>query len=256
MELFPALFIGHGSPMNAIEDNEFSREWKLVASQIPRPEVIVCISAHWQTNGTFITAMDEPRTIHDFYGFPEELYQQQYPAPGDPVFAEEILLHFENHLIKPDYAWGIDHGCWSVLMHLFPDADIPVLQLSLDLKKNPEDHFQLAQQLQWLRKRKVLVVGSGNIVHNLRLIDWQNVNHPWAEEFDQLVKTKIDKRDFDALVNYNSLGDNYQKAIPTDEHYLPLLYILAMVNDNSKIKYFCEKVSLGSLSMRGLIIEG
>jgi 4,5-DOPA dioxygenase extradiol len=237
MELFPALFIGHGSPMNAIENNEITKEWESIPALIPRPEAIVCISAHWVTNGTQITAMDEPRTIHDFYGFPDELFQQQYPAPGNPMLAEEIIQHFNGHLIKPDFNWGLDHGTWSVLTRIFPDADIPVIQLSINGQAQLAQHFQLAKQLLWLREKKVFVVGSGNIVHNLRLINWSGGAHTWAEAFDQTVREKIEARDFESLIHYEQFGENAFKAIPTTEHYIPMLYILGMTTPQSRIRF-------------------
>jgi 4,5-DOPA dioxygenase extradiol len=254
MSLYPAIFIGHGNPMNALEDNEYSLEWELLGSKLSKPKSVVCISAHWVTNDTLVTAMDEPRTIHDFYGFPEELSQIQYPAPGDPVLAMEICKNSKS-MIKPDHKWGLDHGCWSVLKRMFPEADIPVIQISLNNKLTPSEHFELAQQLKYLRTKNILILGSGNIVHNLSRLKWSEDAHPWAVSFDALVKDKIIRRNFSSLTNYQSLGENAIQAIPSVEHYLPLLYILGLTNPNSKIDFFCEEVTMGSISMRSLIVE-
>lgn len=254
MALYPAVFIGHGNPMNALEDNEYSLEWELLGGKLPNPKSIVCISAHWVTEETLITAMDEPRTIHDFYGFPEELSQIQYPAPGDPVLALDICKNSKAR-IKPDQRWGLDHGCWSVLKRMFPEADIPVIQLSLNKKLTPAEHFELAQQLRYLRTKNIMILGSGNIVHNLSRLKWTEEAHPWAVAFDGIVKEKIIRRDFGALINYKNLSVDAHHSIPTEEHYLPLLYILGMSNPNSKIEFFCEEVTMGAISMRSLIVE-
>lgn len=254
MASYPVLFFGHGSPMNAIENNEFTREWEKIGTQLPRPKNIVCISAHWTTIGTMVTAMDEPRTIHDFYGFPDELTQVQYPAPGNPVLAEEICKHSQNK-IKPDFKWGYDHGCWSVLKRLFPDADVPVIQLSLDTKLSPKQHYELAQHIKYLRDKDVLVIGTGNIVHNLGQITWTDNAHPWAIEFDEYIKEKIKARDYRALFNYEDMGEPAILSVPSLEHYLPLLYILGMATPFSDIKFFCEKVTMGAISMTSLIVE-
>lgn len=254
--MHPAVFIGHGSPMNAIENNEFTREWERLGRELPVPEAIVCISAHWVTSGIYITAMDEPRTIHDFYGFPEELYQQQYPAPGSPVLAQEILSHFNHQTLKPDLQWGYDHGCWTVAKCMYPDADIPMIQISLNANYPPEEHFSFARQLHWLRERKILVLGSGNIVHNLGRMVWTNKAHTWAAAFDNFAKEKIEQRDFETLIHYNTQGEMARLSVPTNEHYLPLLYILALVNPDSTISFFNEKVTLGAISMRGLVVNG
>lgn len=254
MTQYPALFVGHGSPMNALEENEYSLEWRTISSGLPKPRSIVCISAHWTTGDTFITAMDEPRTIHDFSGFTEELSQVQYPAPGDPVLAEAICKQAQ-YRIKPDYRWGLDHGCWSVLKHMYPDADIPLIQLSLNNNLTAREHFELGQQLQYLRSQNILVIGSGNIVHNLSVVKWADEAYPWALDFDELVKKKIADRDFDSLINFGGLHPDFRLAIPTIEHYLPMLYILGMSSPDSDINFFCEDVTMGAISMTGMLVE-
>ncbi len=253
MALYPALFIGHGNPMNALETNEFSLEWEQLGAKLQQPKSIVCISAHWTTQEPMITAMDEPRTIHDFYGFPDELSQVQYPSPGNPVLAQEICHHTHSK-IKPDLRWGIDHGTWSILKQMFPDAEIPVIQLSISNNLTPKEHFELGEQLKYLRTQNVLVLGSGNIVHNLGKIKWADEAYPWAEEFDELVKQKITSRDFDTLINYQNLPQA-SLSIPTPEHYLPMLYILGMINPHSNISFFCENVTMGAISMTSFMVE-
>ncbi len=252
----PIVFVGHGSPMNAIEKNEFSIKWNNIGKQLPVPKLILCISAHWETEGTHITAMKNPRTIYDFYGFPEELYKINYPAPGSPERADEIKKATAETEVLLDNQWGLDHGCWSVLYHMYPKANIPVLQLSLDHTKPPEYHYNLAKQLSSLRDQKVLIIGSGNMVHNLRMIDWNDEAFDWALEFDNKLTGLIKNRDHSPLINYSSLGEAAKLSIPTNEHYLPLLYILALQEDNEQIHFFNERVTLGSISMRGVIIGG
>lgn len=253
MALYPALFIGHGNPMNALETNEFSLEWEQLGAKLQQPKSIVCISAHWTTQEPMITTMDEPRTIHDFYGFPDELGQVQYPAPGNPMLAQEICRHTHNK-IKPDVRWGLDHGTWSILKQMFPDAEIPVIQLSISNNLTPKEHFDLGEQLKYLRTQNVLVLGSGNIVHNLDKIKWADEAFPWAEEFDEIVKQKITGRHFDALINYDKLP-HASLTIPTPEHYLPMLYILGMTNPHSNISFFCENVTMGAISMTSFMVE-
>lgn len=248
----PVMFIGHGSPMNAIEDNEFSRAWRQQGSTLPAPKAILCISAHWQTKGTKVTAMNSPRTIHDFYGFPPELNKKEYPAPGTPEFAKQTaqLIHSTN--VEQDSEWGLDHGTWSVLSRMYPEAKIPVYQLSLDYSLSPEWHYALAAELSELRKRGVLIIGSGNIVHNLGMMKWTNEAFDWAIEFDQLVKDKILKGDYQSLVRYDKLGEPAKLSIPTNEHYLPMLYILALKDKKDELSFFAEKTLMGSVSMRSL----
>jgi len=249
----PALFVGHGSPMNAIEENEFSRAWMTVGASLPKPRAILCISAHWETGGPCVTAMSQPKTIDDFYGFPEALSQKQYPAPGSPELA--YLIQETLPLgVKLDYEWGLDHGTWSVLCRMFPKAEIPVVQLSLDRTQKPEFHYELGQQLQRLRTKGVLIIGSGNVVHNLREVMWRDTAYDWAIEFDHQVKISILARDHAALIHYEQLGQSAQLSIPTNEHYLPLLYVLALQRATEAVSFFAEKVTLGAISMRSVKI--
>ncbi|MHB9055149.1 MAG: 4,5-DOPA-extradiol-dioxygenase [Paludibacteraceae bacterium] len=257
-QTMPAIFVGHGSPMNAIETNSFTETWKKLGETIPKPELIICISAHWETRGTYITSMPHPRTIHDFGGFPEELYEVQYPAPGYPEFAEKIVNDNPGLNIKPDnHEWGFDHGSWSVIKHFYPKADIPMIQLSIDHLKTFQQHYDLAQKLSYLRNEGVLIIGSGNIVHNLRAVDWNNPEsgYDWAAEVTDKVKQWILEKNYGELLNITQKGGNYRMAIPTPEHYIPLLYILAMQNNDDKIDFFCDELSMGSLSMTGVLLS-
>ena len=250
----PVLFVGHGSPTNAIEDNEFSRSWVASAKALPRPKAIVCVSAHWETVGTHVTAMQRPRTIHDFHGFPQELFELQYPAPGYPALAQLVQQSMRSIEVRPDFDWGLDHGTWSVLHQMFPEADIPVIQLSLDRTKGAEFHYELGKELQTLRNRGILVIGSGNIVHNLGQMVWQDAAYDWAIEFDEMMKRLILSGDHRAIINYHSFGQLANLSVPTNEHFLPILYILAMQDKKDEIRFFAEKVTLGSMSMRSLRI--
>jgi 4,5-DOPA dioxygenase extradiol len=246
----PALFVGHGSPTNAIEDNEFSRAWAEAAKTLPGPRAILCVSAHWEAPATRVTAMPVPRTIHDFYGFPRPLYEMQYLAPGDPDLAEFVREHVRATEVLPDHDWGLDHGTWSVLCRMFPAADIPVVQLSLNRTREPAFHYELGRELRELRNRGVLIVGSGNIVHNLGRIVWEDTAYDWALEFDDTVRRLILDGDHDALVNYDRLGRAARLSVPTNEHFLPLLYILGLREEGDRMSFFAEKVTLGSISMR------
>jgi 4,5-DOPA dioxygenase extradiol len=252
----PVLFVGHGSPMNAIEDNEFSRAWVEVGQALPRPNAILCISAHWETAGTLVTAMEQPKTIHDFGGFPRELYAMQYPAPGSPELARLAQETVKKPQVRLDQTWGLDHGTWSVLCRIFPDADIPVVQLSLDRTQGPEFHYALGKELHALRNKGVLIIGSGNIVHNLRMIAWQDDKaYDWAIEFDETIKQLILSGDHDSIIHYQKLGQAARLSVPTNEHYLPLLYVLALQDKQEQIRFFADRMSLGSLSMRSVWIE-
>lgn len=246
----PVLFVGHGSPLNAIEDNEFSRAWIDVGKNLPRPQVILAISAHWESAGAQVTAMPLPRTIHDFQGFPAELFAVKYPAPGAPDAARRVRELLGPAVVALDEAWGLDHGTWSVLVRMFPKADVPVLQLSLNRQFTPAEHYALGGKLAALRREGVLVVCSGNIVHNLRLLEWGDKRFAWAEAFDLKLKGLIESRDHVALIAYSKLGPDALRAIPTAEHYLPLLYALALRGPLDPLKFFAEKVTLGSISMR------
>ncbi|MFA6570030.1 MAG: 4,5-DOPA dioxygenase extradiol [Bacteroidota bacterium] len=254
-KLFPAIFVGHGSPMNAIEDIEFSLKWKELGRSLPKPEAIICISAHWETQGTKVTTMPRPKTIHDFYGFPQKLFDMQYPAEGNPVFAEQTIKTIKSTIATPDLEWGLDHGTWSVLCRMYPKADIPVIQLSLDSKKSPAQHYEIGKELKELRKRHIMIIGSGNIVHNLRMLNMQDKAYDWATEFDAISAKLISEKNHNKLIDYNSIGISAKQAIPTNEHYLPLLYILGMQDNKDNISFFNEKISMGSISMRSLIIS-
>ncbi|MBE2280036.1 MAG: 4,5-DOPA dioxygenase extradiol [Ignavibacteriaceae bacterium] len=259
-EQMPLLFLGHGSPMNAIEENEFVRGWRVTGEKIPKPAAVLCISAHWETNGTLVTAMEKPRTIHDFGGFPHALFEVQYPAPGNPDLAKSLSDGVKNTEVKEDLLWGLDHGCWSVVKHLYPNADVPVLQLSLDYRKSPRDHYELAKELSSLRKRGVLILGSGNLIHNLRLIEWRRLSEPdytfdWAESAKEKLQNLIKNDDHNSLINYDSLGTDVKLSIPTPEHYLPSLYILALKGESESISFFNDKTVGGSVAMTSFKIE-
>ena len=248
----PALFVGHGSPMNAVEDNEFSRAWAAAGRNLRRPGAILCISAHWETGGTQVTAMEWPRTIHDFSGYPPELYEVQYPAPGAGALAQAVREIIHRTPVRLDHQWGLDHGTWSVLRRMFPQADVPVIQLSLDRTQEPAFHFALGQELRALCRKGVLIVGSGNIVHNLSTMIWGDVASDWASEFDEQIKQLILARDHQAIIHYSKLGEIARLAVPTNEHFLPLLYVLGMQDKGERVHFFAEKVTLGSVAMRSL----
>ena len=255
----PVLFLGHGSPMNAIEDNEFVQGWKAIGKTILKPAAILCVSAHWETKGTFVTAMEKPKTIHDFGGFPPELFAVQYPAPGSPTFAAETKHIITKTEVGLDQQWGLDHGCWSVVKHLYPQADVPVFQMSLDYGKPAQYHYELAKELALLRTKGVLIVGSGNIVHNLRMIAWDKINTPnygydWAIEANEKMKQFIMSNNHKDLIAYTSQGKAFDLAIPSPDHYLPLLYTLALKEENEKVKIFNDKAVMGSLTMTSLMI--
>lgn len=251
---YPVFFIGHGSPMNGIEDNRFSQQWKAEVADLPKPELVLVISAHWLTRGTYVTAMDHPQTIHDFGGFPQALFDVQYPAPGNPSAAEEIKQMVQATTVGLDHDWGLDHGTWTIVRHMYPDADIPVLQLSIDFYKPAAYHYALAQELKALRKKGVLIMGSGNMVHNLGLIAWNKLNETnfgfdWAIEAHELFNKHILDRNHDALINYQNLGKSVQLAIPTPDHYYPLIYSLGLTETKDEIKLFNNELVAGSLNM-------
>lgn len=255
--LMPVLFVGHGSPMNAIEENEFTSGWRTTGASIAKPRAILCISAHWETKGSHITAMQQPRTIHDFCGFPEQLYTLQYPAPGSLQVANEIKEQSSPAEIEMDQNWGFDHGCWSVLKHMFPEATIPVLQLSLDYTLSPQAHYDLARNLSGLRRKGILVIGSGNMVHNLRMVNWHKPahGHDWAGEANEKLKKLILANDHKILIGLASPVQEMALAIPTAEHYIPLLYALAMQEKNDSVSIFNDKVVYGSVSMTSIKIN-
>jgi len=256
-KVMPALFIGHGSPMNGIEDNEFSQTWSAMAGSIPIPKAVIVISAHWLTNGTRITAMQFPKTIHDFGGFPESLYQVQYPVRGNPSLAQEVKELVKNTVVQLNHDWGLDHGAWTVVRHMYPDASIPVLQISVDYTKNMQFHYDLARELVTLRKKGVLVIGSGNLVHNLKLVAWDKLSlldysYDWAAEISTRLKKLILNNDHTQLINYSSLGKEALMAIPTPDHYIPLLYTLGLQDPNEPISLFNDKAVGGSITMTSI----
>jgi 4,5-DOPA dioxygenase extradiol len=255
----PVLFMGHGSPMNAIEENEFVQGFRSIGKEIPKPNAILCVSAHWETRGTFVTAMKNPRTIHDFGGFPQALFDVQYPAPGSPDLAIETQKVITSTEIGLDNNWGLDHGAWSVIKHLYPNADIPVIQISIDYSKPAQYHYDLAKQLATLRNKGVLIIGSGNMVHNLRMVEWKRLNDTygfdWALEANEKMKQFILHDDHQSLINYSKQGKPFQLAIPTPEHYMPLLYSLALKDKNEKISFFNDKPVAGSLTMTSVKID-
>ena len=255
-ERMPALFVGHGNPINAILKNEFSQEWRNVGARL-KPQMILCISAHWESQGTFVTGETSPKTIHDFGGFPQALFDVQYPVPGSPELAKTIQQTITEPAVHLTDKWGLDHGSWSVLIQMFPEANIPVLQMSLDRNLSPQQMYDLGKQLSFLRDRGVLVVGSGNIVHNLRYANLREANpkpYDWAIEFDNQVKHLLDSRDHQSLINFKKLGNAANMSIPTDEHYIPMLYILGLQGKNEQIQYFNDSIAFGSGSMRSFVV--
>jgi len=256
----PVLFLGHGSPMNAIEENEFVKAFRNTGKEIPGPNAILCISAHWETRGTYVTAMEKPPTIHDFGGFPQALFDVQYPAPGSPELAKDVKSIIKKTEVGLDYKWGLDHGTWSVIKHLYPNADVPVIQMSLDYEQPSQYHYELAKELAPLRKKGILIVGSGNMVHNLRLVAWDKLNateygYDWATEASGKMKKYILNGDYQPLIDYKSQGKLFDLAIPTPEHFLPLLYALALKEEKDRVSLFNDKTVAGSLTMTSVRIE-
>ena len=256
MSKMPVVFIGHGSPMNAIEDNIFTKNWRDIAKKIPEPKAIISISAHWYTKGTKIMNEENPKTIYDMYGFPQELYEIIYNSPGDPKLAE-----YSKSLISKnsqyDDSWGIDHGTWSVLVHMYPNRDIPVFQISIDATAPPEVHYEIGQELKSLREQGVLLFGSGNIVHNLRMIDWnmKESGFNWAYEFDNYIRKNIENKNHENIINYSSLGESAKLAVPTPDHFYPLFYILGATDSEDKISIYNDSCTMGSLSMTSYLFE-
>jgi 4,5-DOPA dioxygenase extradiol len=258
-ERMPALFIGHGSPMNGIEDNDFSRVWKSLRDKVPVPRAVLCVSAHWLTRGSFVTAMGQPRTIHDFGGFPQALFDVQYPASGSPEVAQEVVETLSGTTpVGMDHEWGLDHGTWTVVRHIFPDADIPVLQLSIDYHQSPSWHYELGRQLSRLRDKGVLIIGSGNMVHNLGMVAWNRLSEhfgfDWAVEMNEKFKSLIIEGQHKPLVDYRSLGQAAMLAIPTPDHYYPLLYTLGLQQKGDSVSFFNDKAVAGSLTMTSVRI--
>ena len=258
-ERMPVLFLGHGSPMNAIEENQFVRGFREISKKIPTPNAILCISAHWFTKGTFVTSGEIQKTIHDFYGFPPELFAVQYPAKGNPELAKETVeLLSPNPVIETD-SWGLDHGAWSVIRHLYPEANIPIIQMSIDYTKSAQYHFELAEKLSKLRDKGILIIGSGNIIHNLRLIDWRNINTvgagwDWAIEARAKTNEWILDGNYQNLINFEKQGTALQNAVPTPDHYLPLIYTLGLKKKTEEISLFNDELIGGSLSMTSVRI--
>ena len=257
-EKMPVLFLGHGSPMNAIEENEFVANFRRLGNEMVRPNAILCISAHWETNGTYVTAMQNPPTIHDFGGFPQELFEVQYPAPGSPQLAKQTNAIITKTNVGLDDKWGLDHGAWSVIKHLYPNADIPVIQMSIDYTQPAKYHYELAKELNGLRTKGVLIVGSGNMVHNLRMVSWKRLNevyaYDWTIEANEKMKHFIVNEDHKSLINFKSQGKAFELAIPTPEHYMPLIYTLAFKTKNEEITIFNDKPVGGSLTMTSVKI--
>ena len=256
----PTLFIGHGSPMNAIEENEFVNGFRNSIVNIPKPKAILCVSAHWETKGTYVTNTATPQTIHDFGGFPQALFDVQYPAAGSPSTAKEIKELITKTQIGLDDKWGLDHGAWSVIKHLYPNADVPVLQLSIDYTQPAQYHYDLAKQLSSLRNKGILIIGSGNMVHNLGKVAWDKMNadnyaYDWALEASTKMKDWITTGNHKELINFKNQGKAFDLAIPTPEHYLPLLYVLALKTEKETISLFNDKAVAGSLTMTSVKIS-
>lgn len=255
-ERMPVLFIGHGNPMYAITDNPYRTSWMELGKRLSPPKAILCISAHWLTRGTAVTMTDKPKTIHDFGGFPEELFKVQYPAPGAAAFAKMAIEEVKSVKVHEDFEWGLDHGAWSVLRNMYPQANVPVFQMSLDYAKPASYHYELAKELSKLRNKGVLIVASGNVVHNLGAIKWGEQNpkpYDWAIEFDTMVKKSVEDNNFQALVDYQKMGNVASMAHPSNDHYLPLLYAMGLRDPKEKFSFFNDSFDMGSLSMRSMI---
>lgn len=251
----PVLFVGHGSPMNAIEDNEYVRTWKEIAKKIPKPEAILCISAHWVTSGTRINDQENPKIVYDMYGFPQELYNVKYDANGSNRLAHETIRYI-NRAVKIDNSWGIDHGVWSVLCNMYPEADIPIYQLSIDDNISAETHFDIGKDIGILREKGVLIIGSGNVVHNLSKVKWtMEEGYPWALEFDNFIMENIKNKNYENVVHYEKAGNSSKLAFVTTEHFYPLLYVLGAVGENDKLSIFNNSCTMGSLSMTCYLFE-
>jgi len=250
-ERMPTLFVGHGSPMNTIEENEFTQGWREIAASVPKPNAILCVSAHWYVPSTMVTSMERPKTIHDFYGFPPELYQQQYPAPGAPDLAAKVSSSLTEYSIGHDISWGFDHGTWSVLKKMYPEADVPTIQLSIDYSKQPQYHFELGRKLSYLRDEGVLIIGSGNLVHNLRAVVWNSEDYvlDWAQQFEESITKSIFNDNESVFVNFKNMSDLASKAHPSIDHYLPLLYAIGAGGLKDEPDVYNKKIIHGSISM-------
>lgn len=257
MSRMPAIFFGHGNPMNALADNEWTRAWRSIGESVGKPKAILCVSAHWYIPAAAVTAMEWPRTIHDFGGFPRELFEYNYPAPGSPELAARVIELLEVETIADDRQWGLDHGTWSVLCHVFPDADVPVVQLSIDETQPAEWHYALAKQLGPLRDEEVLIIGSGNLVHNLHTYAWGKHGvgpFDWAERFDAEARELISTGNHWPLVDYESLGKDALLSAPTPDHYLPLIYVLALARGDDEVTFPVSGFDGGSISMTSVQI--
>jgi 4,5-DOPA dioxygenase extradiol len=253
----PVIFVGHGNPMLAITENKYTRLWKDVGNRLPEPKAVLCVSAHWLTKGTFVTMMDKPKTIHDFYGFPDELFQVEYPAEGAKEFGRETIENVKSVNILKDYEWGLDHGTWSVMRNMYPEANVPVYQMSIDYTKPAKYHYNLAKELSFLRNKGVLILGSGNVVHNLRKVKWEENARPfeWAMEFDEVVRKNIEEDNPKVLVEYEKLGESARLSIPSNDHYLPLMYALGLRDKSDALEFFNDSIDMGSMSMRSVIFS-
>jgi len=259
----PVMFLGHGSPMNAIEDNEYHRSWAEMGSQFgpgqrwPTPRLILCVSAHWLTDGWQITADEKPRTIHDFGGFPQALFEIEYPAVGSPALADRVQELFNIPIVLEENEWGIDHGAWSVLRYLYPDADVPVVQLSLDGSLSASEHYELAKKLGPLREENILILASGNVVHNLQTIRWEEgaISYPWAREFNDFFVSEMSANHHETLIHWEQFGDAAHLSIPTPEHYLPALYVLALQEQDERSQVLVNGLEMGSISMLTFSIQ-
>lgn len=250
-EKMPVLFIGHGHPMNALFDNTFTQSLQRIGKTIQRPNAIMVVSAHWQTKGTFVSLNPAPHTIYDFGGFDDKLFQVKYEPAGHPELAKEVIKQLP--LVQEDHEMGLDHGAWTVLKFIYPHADIPVFQLSIDYTQSPAKHFEMARSLQKMREKGVLIVGSGNIVHNLRRVDFYNIDanvQDWAIEFDTIVKNRVNDRNFNSLIDYKKLGASALMSVPTEDHYIPMIYTLGLASENEPITYLYEGFQFANISMR------
>ena len=251
----PVLFVGHGNPMNAIEKNVYSMGWQKLGKTLPTPKAVLCISAHWLSEGTFVHITEKPKTIHDFWGFPKELYEIRYPCPGSPEYANKTSSLVKKTKVSQDSNWGLDHGTWVVMRHMFPNADIPVYQMSIDVSKSHLAHYEIGKELAGLREKGVLIIGSGNIVHNLGRMNYDAESKPfsWAEEFDEITKRLILKGDHTSLIAYEKLGAAALLSVPTPDHYWPLLYILGLQGKKEQASFPINGITNGSVSMRTVL---
>lgn len=253
----PVLFIGHGSPMNIIYNNGYTQSLQKLGASLPKPDAILVISAHWLTKGIYVCCADKPQQIYDFYGFPDDLYSVKYHPPGARTFAESITSKLKSDNIQAETECGLDHASWAVLIHMYPQANIPVFEMSLDVTKNEEPHYALGKKLSFLRKQNILIIGSGNIIHNLHHMDYKEDAKPcsWALEFDEYIKDALLRKDIDRLLHYKELSPVGKIAAPTNDHYLPMLYSVALQEEDEKIEFVCESIQNGSISMRSFIIQ-